>query len=194
VDWEKDMTLPTSENKDWALAFANTRTTKRAVDLITLSAAMERLQKMLGGTEALAQKLGIHREMVREFLRVKELPDVIKKMVSHREIDSIDIVRSILKLKDKDQQIELAKYCKDLNSAEVRDIVKLATVGGIPLNDAISRIKSGRKGTTHLFFISLDDLQFIRLKELAKKAGLKETEYLENMVRILINTRAEDVK
>lgn len=188
------MTSLLNEDNDWALAFANTRTTKRAVDLVTLSNALERLQKLVGGTKELAEKLGIHREMVREFLRVKSLPEEIKKMVSNREIDSIDTVRSILKLKGRDQQIELAKASKNLKSQEVRDVVKLVKVSGIPLNNAISRIKAGRKGTTHLFFISLDNSQMIKLRELARKAGQREPEYLENMVKVLLDNHSKDVK
>jgi hypothetical protein len=194
VDRQKDMTSLLNEDNDWALAFANTRTTKRAVDLVTLSNALERLQKLVGGTKELAEKLGIHREMVREFLRVKSLPEEIKKMVSNREIDSIDTVRSILKLKGRDQQIELAKASKNLKSQEVRDVVKLVKVSGIPLNNAISRIKAGRKGTTHLFFISLDNSQMIKLRELARKAGQREPEYLENMVKVLLDNHSKDVK
>ena len=187
------MKSPTGEDKDWALAFVSTKTTKRPVDLITLSTTLERLEKAVGIKE-LAEKLGIHREMVREFLNVKKLPDEIKQIVSKREIDSIDTVTSILKLKSTDEQILLANASKEMKSAEIRDVVKLVKVGKVPITEAIEKIKTGRRGMTHLFFVSLDDLHFIKLKELARKVGENEPVYLERIVRDLIDKLAKEVK
>ena len=70
------------EESALAILFANTRRKKRKEDLITIARAFEYLVNLYGSKEAVAKRVGLSTEMIREFLTVLKLPREIQKLVT----------------------------------------------------------------------------------------------------------------
>jgi len=105
----------------------NTHTTRRALNLIEMVDRIEILKKELGSLSAVAKKLDLSDEIIREFWSAKTLPSEVKKIIRNRNIDSLDIAYRISLLKDKDKQVCLALKIIEggLTSKAVRGVVSI---------------------------------------------------------------------
>lgn len=78
------------------IVFANIRRKKRKENLVNIAKAFEYLVKNYGSLKAVAEKVGISAEMIRQFLSVLKLPVEVQELFSKREIDSVDAQRNWL--------------------------------------------------------------------------------------------------
>ncbi len=170
------------EKKALSIIFANTNTKKRSVDLITLGRSFQFLEKKYGNKNKIAKKVGLSPEMVRQFLLVFDLPNEIQKEVALRNIDSVDIVRYIVSLKDPIRQLNIAKMAKKLPSKDIRDIIRLTETDLISESEAQIKISEAKPKEINIFIIDLEDkYNRIVIKE-AKKFKLKPGEYIKRLV------------
>jgi len=140
----------------------NTRKkTRRALGLIEISNKIEILRKEFGSLSLVARKIGISNEMVREFWRVRTLPEEVKEAIKKRKIDLVDTAYRLSLLNDSKRQIDLAKKIieKELPSKDVREIVAILRLNPrISVNKAILKYKETKDIIRYKFIFPMKRL------------------------------------
>ena len=165
-----------------SILFANTRRKKRSEDLITIAESCEYLTKLYGSQKAVAERVGLSTEMIREFLAALKLPEEVQKLISDRKIDSIDIVREISVLKDPSKQIAAAKAFADSLSKDVRDIKRLIKDTSLPVAEAKKAVLESKPKGLHIFMMDFDDETYRAVIEQAKNMKVKPAELVKQIV------------
>ena len=62
-----------------SILFSNTKRKKRDADLLTIAKSCDYLVKLYGSQKAVADKIGLSSEMVREFLTTLRLPSEVQQ-------------------------------------------------------------------------------------------------------------------
>ena len=171
-----------NENTALAIIFANTKRKKRNVDLLTMAKCFEHLVKLHGSQKAVAKKVGLSTEMIREFLIVLELPIEVQKLVSERRIDSIDVVREISIIKDSSKQIVAAHAFINSLSKDVRDIKRLVKNADLPIEDAKKTVLDEKPKGLHIFIMDFDDETYRAFIREAKTLKIKPAELVRGIV------------
>jgi hypothetical protein len=129
-----------------ALLIANTRRARRSQDIITVAGYMREAIGLLGSAAALAERLGLSEEMVREFLLAESLAEPARALVQQRKVDSVDVVYRISQLPREEQlRMAVAFASGELSSDDVRKAVSFRRSGGAAdIARAIERVKASR--------------------------------------------------
>lgn len=110
-----------------ALIITCTRRVNRPKDIVTLAKHISYAEKNMEGLKAVAQAVGLSVQQLKDFLAVKKLHFEVKKLVSKRVIDSVDVVKTISKLPDAKQKFLAQSFVKgQINSKDVRVITTFA--------------------------------------------------------------------
>lgn len=165
-----------------AIVFANTRRKRRTADLITVAESFEYLVKLYGSRKAVAQKVGLSTEMVREFLKVLTLPDEVKELVVNRQIDRLDVALEISMLKDPNEQIAAAKTVANLSSKDVRDIRRLAQRADLPIEESKRMVLDSKPKGLHIFIMDLDDETYSAIIGEAKSRDVEPAEMAKKII------------
>ena len=165
-----------------SILFANTKRKKRNKDLITIAESCEYLTKLYGSQKAVAEKVGLSSEMIREFLATLKLPEEVQKLISDRKIDSIDIVREISVLQDPSKQVAAAKTFADSLSKDVRDMKRLIKGANLPTEEAKKMVLESKPKGLHIFMMDFDDKTYHALIEEAKNMKVKPAELVKRIV------------
>jgi len=172
-----------------SLMFTNTKRKRRSVDLVTLAEACRYLVGYYGSQRAVADKLGLSSEMIREFLTVLKLPIEVQEMVSQRKIDRLDIVRELASLTDRNAQIEAARIVASCSSKDIRDIKRLVKVGGLPVEQAKKAVMESKPKGLHIFLIDVDDQVYEKIKKVAEAERIKPPELVKQVVMQWVSER-----
>ena len=164
------------------ILFANTRRKKRNNDLITIAKSCEYLTKLYGSQKAVAEKVGLSTEMIREFLSALKLPEEVQKLISDRKIDSIDIVREISVLKDPSKRIVAAKALANSLSKDVRDVKRLIKDTNLSVAEAKKAVLESKPKGLHIFMMDFDDDTYRAVIEQAKNMKVKPAELVRQIV------------
>ncbi len=171
-----------NENTALAIIFANTKRKNRNVDLLTMAKCFEYLVKLYGSQKAVAKKVGLSTEMIREFLIVLKLPIKIQKLVSERRLNSIDVVREISIIKYPSKQIAAAHAFINSLSKDVRDIKRLVKNAELPIEDAKKTVLDAKPKRLHIFVIDFDDETHQAITREAKTLKIKPAELVRRIV------------
>ena len=171
------------EESALAILFANTKRKKRSENLLTVAQSCEYLVKLYGSQKAVAEKIGLSTEMIRQFLSVLKLPKEVQKLVSDRQIDRIDIVKEISALKDPKTQIEAAKSFINPLSKDVRDIKRLVKDANLPVEEAKATILDLKPKGLHVFIMDFDDEMYNAINAHAKSLKVKPAELVREIVK-----------
>jgi ParB family chromosome partitioning protein len=174
-----------------AIVFANTKRKKRREDLLTVAHAFDYLVKLYGSQKAVAEKVGLSTEMVREFLGVLKLPEEIRRLISERKIDKIDIVREILSLKESSKQIMAAEAFINSLSKDVRDIKRVIKNANLPVEDAKKVIIDTKPKGLHIFIMDFDDETYQEILKQSKVLKIKPAELVKGIVTEWLKQRKE---
>lgn len=140
-----------------AIVFANTKRKKRKENLLTIAKAFEYLFRLYGSKKAVAEKVRLSTEMIRQFLAVLRLPKEVQKIFAKRQIDSVDIAKELLALKAPAKQVVAAKAIANSLSKDVRDIKRLVKNADISIEDAKKTILDAKPKGLHFFIMDFDD-------------------------------------
>ena len=165
-----------------SILFANTKRKKRNEDLITLAKSCEYLTKLYGSQKAVAERVGLSTEMIREFLTALKLPGEVQKLISDRKIDSIDIVREISVLQDPSKQVAAAKTFADSLSKDVRDIKRLIKDTSLSVAEAKKAVLESKPKGLHIFMMDFDDETYRSVIKQAKNMKVKPAELVKEIV------------
>jgi len=177
-------------DEDGALAvvFANTRRKKRTEDLTVVADAFEFLARSYGSNQAVAKKVGLSAEMVREFRKLCGLSEPVKQLVRSRAIDNLDVAYRIAMVTDARTQLAMAKEATGLQSDDVRDVRRLVSRTGLtPASSKRKVIASKLKGL-HVFMMDFDDAQY---REILRQARLRNLDPAEMVKRVIADWLAK---
>jgi len=169
------------ETTAWAVAFENTGTKKRPKDLVTVSGAIKYLTELYG-SKAVAEKLNISVEMIRQFLTVLSLPRSIKKLFVSRRLDSVDVAKELAALGDERKQESAAKAIVNSPSKDVRDIKRLIKTGNYNAKDAKRTVLEAKPKGLNIFVLDLDDDTSRKVVSEAKALKMKPAELVREIV------------
>lgn len=177
-----------------SIIFANTKRKKRNVDLVTLAKTCEYLVNIYGSQQALAKKVGLSAEMIRELLIPLKLPKEIQKFVVERKIDSIDVVREISALKEPTKQITAANAFMNSASKDVRDIKRLIKDASMSLKNAKRVIQEAKPKGLHILLMDFEDETYKSITKEAKNKKINPAELVREIVKQWVKkkTKARD--
>lgn len=176
-----------------AIVFGNTRRKKRKENLVTIAKAFEYLLKAYGSQKAVAKKVGLSSEMIRQFLTVLKLSPEVQKLFSKREIDSVDVAKELVQLKDPRRQIAMAKKITNITniqSKDARDVKRITVSGKIMVKDAVRVVLKQKGKKLHLFMLDLDDDTYRKVRKKAKALNKSPSD----LVRKIVIDRFADIK
>lgn len=178
-------------DEDTALAtiFANTRRKKRTENLLTIAQSFKYLVELYGSQKAVADKVGLSTEMIREFLIVLKLPVEVQQLISSRQIDSVDVAREISAIKDPLKQVVTAKILADALSEDVRDIKRLIKDTNFPIEEAKKIILESKPRGLHIFMMDFDDEIYKLIIKQAKSMKIKPAELVKEIVTDWLKTK-----
>ncbi len=166
-----------------ATIFANTRRHKRLVDLLTLAECFDFLRTIYPTQEAIAKKVDLSREMVREFLQVINLPEYVKELIQCRKIDSIDIAYRLSKIRDENTLRNMVDKILDVQAHDVRDIVStMKENAGLSSDTAREIILKTKLHNIHFFIIDFDEKDYHKLLFLTKDSDNSPAELIKKVV------------
>jgi hypothetical protein len=148
-DGETNKTQHVSEQElQEALAalIASTKRVRRKLDLIEISEWLAIARKGLGSLRAVAERIDLSEEMLRQFASVARLSPQVRQLITDRKIESVDIAHRLSKLVHADQIVAARGVVKgDLSSDDLRAIVSLRKASPqLSIQKVIDRVKKSR--------------------------------------------------
>jgi hypothetical protein len=127
-----------------------TRRKRRPKSIVEIADIIEFLRAKLGTYRAVADRVDLSTEMLREFRAVKLLAPEMHRLVAERTIDSVDLVYRISKSKPATQKAIVRKVLQDaLTGNDVR-VVKSSSTGQMSEQKALLRTIESRDIKTYL--------------------------------------------
>lgn len=166
-----------------AIIFGNTKRKKRKENLITIAKAFQYLVKVYGSQQAVAQKVGLSAEMIRQFLTVLKLEPKVQELFLTRQIDSVDTAKELVRLKERDKQIALAQKIANLTSKDARDIKRAVAVDNIRVRDAVRVVLKEKRKRLHLFMLDLEDDVYRGIRKKAKALKTTPAELMKDVIK-----------
>lgn len=184
------------EDTALAIVFANTKRKKRIDDLLTIAKACEYLVKLnkYGSQQAVAKRVGLSAEMIRQFLTVLKLSKEIQELVSKRKIDSVDMVKEIAVIKDQPKQIAVAHAFMNSLSKDARDIKRLVKDVNLPSGDAKKTVLDAKPKGLHLFVMDFDDEMYQAILTNTKTLNVKPAELVREIIKNWLKRKARTGK
>jgi len=170
------------ENTALAIVFTNIRRKKRSDDLVTIAKSFEYLMKLYGSQNAVAKKVGLSTEMIRQFLAVLKLPKEVQEMFSSRHIDYLDMAKELLALKEPQKQIIAARAFVHSLSEDARDIKRLVKTESVSVKDAKKMILEAKPKGLHIFLMDFDDEMYKAIVGYARTIKVKPAELVRKIV------------
>jgi hypothetical protein len=125
---------------------ANTRCVRRKLSLLEVAKWIDTARRGLGSLDALARRVGLSQEMLREFATVNTLSPKVRKLVAERKIDTVDVAHRLSKLPPSEQyQVARLVVAGDLDSSDVRAVVSFRrSAPDLKMHEVIDRVRSSR--------------------------------------------------
>jgi len=164
------------------IVFANIRRKKRKENLVNIARAFEYLVKNYGSLKAVAEKVGLSTEMIRQFLSVLKLPVEVQDLFLKREIDSVDAAKELAVLQSKHKQIRMAKKIAGVTSDDARDIKRIVKSGSIPIDEAIRSILQAKEEGFNVFMLDFDNETYRSIMKAAKALRKDAAELVREIV------------
>lgn len=150
-----------------------TRRKKRDINLLEVAEGIRTLYDTKKSLDKVADIVKLSPEMVREFLKVTELDEKVKKLIRNNLIKGVDIAYRISKLSKKNQ-ILLAKQVvdKNLSSDDVRAIIKYNIDNPrMSIERATNRVIRSKTKKVYVAYLGIEKDTFEKLAERKKNAA-----------------------
>ena len=171
-----------NEKTALATVFSNIRRKRRDEDLVTIAEAFDYLIGLYGSQIATSKKIGLSTEMIRQFLSVLKLPLQVQEFFRAREIDSVDVAKELLALRDKSKQIVAASALVYSPSKDVRDIRRVLKGKDTSIAEAKKMILELKPKGLHIFVVDFDEETYTKIRKEAKAGRMKPPEFLRKIV------------
>jgi len=175
-----------TEEKILANLYMNLKGPKKKKDnWIKIAQDCQQLTHYYGSAKMVAEKLGVHYEIIRSLLKLLMLPEEVKQLIRNNQI-LFDVGQRIARLEDKDTQIRVAKAVVGLPNHDAREVIQFARkYPNVPLDDFKKRVvdSKGKVEKLYLAIIPLKEPTY----ELLKKIGKKDNLSLEKLILKIVN-------
>jgi len=162
--------------------FANTKRVKRSIDLVTIARACELLIRLYGSKEAVAKKIGLSPEMIREFVKILTLVPEVQELVKTRKIDRLDVAYKLSKISNRKLQIEAAQKTMSLPSKSIRDIERLVTHAKMSIDESAKKVEASRLKDMHVLILDFTEDQFRQIERHARVSGKPPVELVKDVI------------
>lgn len=170
------------EKKALATVFANTKRKRRTADLLFVAEAFEYLVKHYGSQRAVADKVNLSPEIVREFRKILSLAPAVQEMIRNREIDRLDVAYRLSKIRDPALQLKAASKLRELDSKDIRDIERLVSGTGLSVADSKKEVLESKLKDLHVFILDFEEPDFELIAERARKRRVAPERLLRDMI------------
>lgn len=175
-----------------SIIFANTKRKKRSVDLLTVARSFEYLVDLYGSQKAVAERVTLHSEMIRQFRSLLRLPPEVHDLIAKRQIDKLDVAYRIAMIKDPAQQFAAAQAVADLpQSKDVRDVIRLVTKAGSSAEESKRKVIEAKPKGMHIFVMDFDDKVYTAINQQAKKMGVSPAQLVKQIVEEWLHSQGE---
>jgi hypothetical protein len=178
--------IESDENAALAIVLSNTKRKNRTLDIITIAKSFKKLEGGYGSRKAVAEKIGISTEMIRQFMSALTLEPDVQHMISARKIDSVDVVSELSKIKKSEAQKLAAIEIQNINSKDARDILRLMRESKVSFEIAkeeIAKIKDSKKfDDMHVFVIDFNNDERTKILEIATRKKVKPADLIKQIV------------
>ncbi len=179
------MTKKIDENKKIAILYANFRGKRRKIhDWIYLAEITKELSEYYGSYKKLSEKLGISNELVRETLKLLELPKEVKKMISERKINH-EVAWRISSIDGEKNQIRVAKAIYGLNTHDGRDVVRVFRNNPeLNIEGYVETLKKSKDKIKkiNLIVIPLDKNDYSQIKEKSQRYNISINKFISKFI------------
>jgi len=171
------------EENALAVIFTNTKRHKRTIDLLTVAECFYFLRNIYGTQEAVAEKTDLSREMVREFLRIRNLPEYVKKLIRSRKVDSIDTAYRLANIKDEQTLRIVIDKLLSLRTHDFRDVISTAKENAeLSIDAAREAVLKSKPQNLHVFVLDFDEEDYRKLVGIAKNRNNSPAELVKRIV------------
>jgi len=137
---------------------------------------------LYGSQKAVAERVGLSSEMVREFRKVLTLPQEVQDMLRTRQIDRLDVAYRISMLNDPDEQVRVARETAGLPTEDVRDVGRVVSTAGLSAEAARKKVLESKLEGLHVFVLDFDDQQYRAIVERANVSKTPPPELVKQVV------------
>lgn len=122
------------------------RRVRRKLSLVEVAQWLDIARRGLGSLRAVAERIRLSEEMLRQFATVNDLSPKVKKLVAQRKIDRVDVAHRLSKLPPSEQYLVATLVAAgELDSDDVRAVVALRRSARIlDIREVVERVKSSR--------------------------------------------------
>jgi hypothetical protein len=174
------------ENTALGIVLSNTNRKNRTLDLITIAKSFKKLEEGYGSRKAVAEKVGLSNEMIRQFISALTLEKDVQNMISERKIDSVDVISELSKIKKPEDQIATAIEIQNMNSKDARDILRFMRGYKVSIKNAkneIMKSKNSKKfDDMHVFVIDFNDEERKIILKLSARKKVKPADLIKQIV------------
>jgi len=158
-DFEKQLSRNEEKRLEKALArlIGSTRRPRRVKNLLEVAEEIEVAEKLLGSRKAVAKRIRLSDEMLKEFASVNILEEAVKQMVKEELITSVDTAYRLSLLPKTDQPVVARAYVESgLTGKEVREVVALRRRDSKqPIQAIIDSVKDSRPKVQYVIRFAL---------------------------------------
>jgi len=174
-----------NENKLIAVLYANLRGKgQKQNNWIEIAEISKSLTEFYGSYKTLANKLGISEELIRETLKLLDLPNELKKLVSDGKIKH-EVAWRIASINDKKNQIKIANSIIGLNTHDARDLVRIFKNNPkLNIEDYLERLKKSKNNiqSINLIILPIKELDYKTIKKEAIKNNLTVEKFILDVI------------
>jgi len=163
---------------------------KKKDNWITIAHNCKQLTDYYGSAKKVAEKMGVHYEIIRSILKLLTLPQEVQQLIKNDEI-LFDVGQRIARINDKETQIKVAKAVVGLSNHDAREVIQYAIkYPEAPIEDFKKRVIDSKNKIEKI------NLVIIPLKvetyELLKKIGEKDKLSPEKLLLKIVNQWIEN--
>jgi hypothetical protein len=129
-----------------AILISSTRTKSRTKSLTEIARWIKIASEKLGSTKAVADRIGLSPQMLRQFESVEKLVPAVQQMFQKRELDSVDAAAHLAMLPREDQ-LDVARLlaAEEFDTSDVRAIHELRKEGSTEsISSLVKRVSESK--------------------------------------------------
>lgn len=174
-----------NEDKLLAILYSNfSGKGKQINDWIYVAEKLEELKDFYKSEKKVAENLGISYEMVRSTLKLLDLPEEIRQLVKEDKL-SQDLGWRLLGIKNKKNQIIVARAIMGLSAHDARDMIRYARNNPEKsIKKQIKRLEKSKKQIQklNLVIVTLEEDNYKILKEISKRNNMDPQKMISKIV------------
>ncbi|MFH1473466.1 MAG: hypothetical protein ABIE55_01095 [Candidatus Aenigmatarchaeota archaeon] len=180
------------EDKVLAILYSNFSSKGKQInDWIFIAKKLNELKDFYKSEKKVAKNLRLSYEMVRSTIKLLDLPKIVQQMIKKGEI-SQDLGWRLLGIKNKKDQIKVAKAIVELSAHDARDMIRYAKNNpSHSIEKHIKRLKKSKKKTREInvVVLTLDEATYKSVKEISKENKTEPNKMISKIVENWIKRR-----